>query len=64
MSCSNNFKRLGLGMHNYHAAYQTFVAGWEGTLSNGRRAIQNLVGTLPFIRPIKKPRSANAERGS
>ncbi len=49
MQCSNNMKQLGLGMHNYHAAYNTFAAGMDGTLGNGRRANQNLVGILPFV---------------
>ncbi len=49
MSCSNNFKQIGLGMHNYHAAYNTLAAGRYGTISNTYRLNMNLVGILPFI---------------
>ncbi|MEO9595600.1 DUF1559 domain-containing protein [Rhodopirellula bahusiensis] len=49
MSCSNNFKQLGLAMHNYHSAFGQFASGWDGTVSNGRRMNQNLIGILPFI---------------
>lgn len=49
MACSNNFKQIGLGLHNYHAAYNTLAPGRYGTMSNGYRLNANTVGILPFI---------------
>ncbi|TWT56021.1 DUF1559 domain-containing protein [Allorhodopirellula solitaria] len=49
MQCSNNFKQLGLGMHNYHSAFQTFASTWDGSTPNGYRINLNAVGILPFI---------------
>ena len=54
MSCSNNFKQLGLGLQNYHASYNAFPSGGTGTgvsnqgLANQRR-LNPTVGILPFI---------------
>lgn len=62
MSCGNNFKQLGLGIHNYHAAYNQVPNHGPGTsqpgspiawsapsiVSNGRR-LSALVGLMPFI---------------
>jgi prepilin-type N-terminal cleavage/methylation domain-containing protein/prepilin-type processing-associated H-X9-DG protein len=58
MSCSNNFKQIGLGLHNYHSAYKNLPKNCGGTyrirgidsgdLSN-RNWLSWLAGTLPFV---------------
>lgn len=56
MSCSNNFKQIGLGLHNYHSAYNqlpmqaggTFDQGSNGGMNN-RRRLSWLIGITPFI---------------
>lgn len=60
MSCSNNFKQIGLGLHNYHAAYNQLPINGTGTGSIGvpifggarnsnSERLSWLVGITPFI---------------
>lgn len=64
MSCSNNFRQIGIGVHNYHAAYKRTPKHGSGTYeddvssaaNNSRDApgsdrhdLSMLVGILPFV---------------
>jgi prepilin-type N-terminal cleavage/methylation domain-containing protein len=60
MSCSNNLKQLGLGLHNYHDTYKTFPPDgiWHGnnkrnpapaTNPNNARHFTWMTLMLPFI---------------
>lgn len=48
MSCGNNFKQIGLGLHNYHAAYNKLPSAGYGTRMHTGR-LNCLVGILPFV---------------
>jgi prepilin-type N-terminal cleavage/methylation domain-containing protein/prepilin-type processing-associated H-X9-DG protein len=61
MSCSNNFKNIGLAIHNYHSAYKRMPMhgggthpsvpawSWTNTTTGNNMRLSMLVGLTPFL---------------
>jgi hypothetical protein len=67
MSCSNNLKQVGLGMHNFHGTYQRLPSGtvWEPGAGGDRQGSEATWVThlLPYLEEENLYRTGDFNRG-